>query len=132
MSKIVVRGRKFDGEVIEGTGFNVVCGSTHLYKDYVWYDIDSSSLRIRTSPELEKYPNPKMTKENVSELHELLVQTVINFCREKNIDEVDEVSFGADGLEDSIKFGKWTPSTDSSLRVTGIHDGKKKEIGYNI
>jgi hypothetical protein len=51
----------------------------------------------------------------------LLVQTCINFIKERNLTEIYEVSFGVDGLEnDAIEFGEWTPGIDSSLSVIGL------------
>lgn len=54
-------------------------------------------------------------------LHDHLVQEVIDFCREHDIKNVDEVHFHADGLQESIQKGRWEPWTDSSMSlvVTG-------------
>lgn len=47
-------------------------------------------------------------------LHHKLVDEVIGFCKAWNI-SIDEFNLSADGLEYSIKFGSWHPSTDSSF-----------------
>ena len=52
--------------------------------------------------DLPKYENSKVTHEQTVELHKLLVQTVIDFLKKENIDEVWEVQFSADGLEDGV------------------------------
>lgn len=70
--------------------------------------------------DLPKYENSKVTHEQTVELHKLLVQTVIDFLKKENIDEVWEVQFSADGLTDSVKQGEWTPSTDSYIGLIGI------------
>jgi hypothetical protein len=69
--------------------------------------------------DLPKYENSKVTHEQTVELHKLLVQTVIDFLKKENIDEVWEVQFSADGLTDSVKHGEWTPSTDSYIGLIG-------------
>lgn len=47
-------------------------------------------------------------------LHEEIINKIISFCRKHNL-IIDEVGLSADGLKDSISFGSWHPSTDSSL-----------------
>ena len=70
---------------------------------------------------LDEYKDPKTTRSDIKDLHKLLVQTCINFIKERNLTEIYEVSFGVDGLEnDAIEFGEWTPGMDSSLSVIGL------------
>ena len=38
---------------------------------------------------IDNYENPKTTTENIQELQELLVQTIINYCVENNLQEID-------------------------------------------
>jgi hypothetical protein len=78
--------------------------------------IDLKNILIMDLP---KYENSKVTHEQTVELHKLLVQTVIDFLKKENIDEVWEVQFSADGLTDSVKHGEWTPSTDSYIGLIG-------------
>jgi hypothetical protein len=67
-----------------------------------------------------KYPMQKCQDDSVNQkfrvLHKQIVNAVIQFCKENNI-MIDEFNLYADGLEDSIKHGKWCPSTDSSFRM---------------
>jgi len=58
-------------------------------------------------------------------LHEDLVNMIITWCMTNNV-EIDEFNLFADGLIDSIKYGKWVPSTDSSLRFNKYDDEFKK------
>lgn len=71
---------------------------------------------------LPRYQNSSVTCEQTQKLHKLLVQTVIDFLKEEKINEVWEVQFKADGLTDSVKFGEWTPSTDSYLGLVGLQE----------
>lgn len=71
---------------------------------------------------LQEYKDPKTTKEDIRELHNLLVQTCINFIREKELYDINEVSFGVDGLEEGAEYGEWTPGVDSSISVIGLQE----------
>ena len=72
---------------------------------------------------LDEYKDPKTTRSDIKDLHKLLVQTCINFIKERNLTEIYEVSFGVNGLEnDAIEFGEWTPGIDSSLSVIGLQE----------
>jgi hypothetical protein len=70
--------------------------------------------------------------DDVCELHDILVQTVIDYINEKGWKEVDAISFGADGLIASSEYGEWTPSTDSSLTIEGIKDGNRVELAHSM
>lgn len=86
--------------------------------------------------DLPKYSNPITTRENINELHHLLVQTCLDYMRKHNLTDIDEINFSADGLKSSYEYGEWTPGTDSSIEVIGLqmkeytsmHDGRKYEI----
>ena len=74
-----------------------------------------------------KYPLQKCQDETVKhkfdELHVELVDHIVKFCKENDI-MVDNFSLTGDGLKDSIKFGEWTPFTDSCLCLGIERDGK--------
>ena len=73
--------------------------------------------------DLRDYKNPITTKENITELHNLLVQTCLDYMREHNLTDIDEINFSADGLSGlSYEAGEWTPNTDSSLEVIGLEE----------
>ena len=59
----------------------------------------------------------------VCKLQERLVQTCIDFINEHKDDEqvrqIEKVAFNADCLQESVKHGKWHPSTDSYCAVYG-------------
>lgn len=85
--------------------------------------------------ELPKYQNPITTDENINQLHHILVQTCLNYIKEHELTDIDEIHFSADGLSSSYEYGEWTPGTDSSIRVIGLEfeeDGTpyRAEIGF--
>lgn len=55
-------------------------------------------------------------KKKFDNLHVEIVNKVIDFCKENNI-QIDEFNIYADGVRESIPFGKWTSVTDSSFRM---------------
>jgi len=52
-----------------------------------------------------------------SDLHEQIVNLVINFCKEHNLTDIDEFHVGADGIKGSIPYGVWCSCTDSSMSI---------------
>jgi hypothetical protein len=95
---------------------------------------------------LDKYENPITTKENINELHHILVQTCLDYMVKNGLKDIDEIHFDVDGLSGiSYEQCQWTPTTDSSLLVIGLQtkqyerkDGKfkdiyvRKEIGFSM
>ena len=86
---------------------------------------------------LEPYSNPVTTEGQLSELQDILVQVCINYININGLTDIDEITFSADSLQRSARFGKWVPATDSYIRAVGyeeINDGKnnycvRKKIG---
>lgn len=70
--------------------------------------------------EIPRHKNPKTTEQDISDLQNILVQDVIDFLNERGLQEVDTVAFHVDGLGESLKNGKWTSSSDSSIRFEGL------------
>jgi hypothetical protein len=69
---------------------------------------------------LKTYKENKSTKNKTSEsdikeLQERLVKCCIDFIKEKNLGDLETVSFRADMLQESSKGGMWLPCTDSSI-----------------
>ena len=62
------------------------------------------------------------------ELHHALVDLVISFCKENNID-IDEASLSIDSISASIPYGQQEACTDSSLVFNKeiIHRGEEQE-----
>ena len=67
--------------------------------------------------------DPKL-HEAFSALHEKIVNEVIAFCKEHNL-EVDEFCVSADGIRDSRDFGEWTPGTDSTMSMYAVKKNPK-------
>ena len=86
------------------------------------WEVDPTTVRIIRHDDLPKYENQITTTNDIKELQQRLVQTCIDFVKEKNLTDIDAVRFNVDGLEDSIEFGEWTPGMDSYIGVEGLQD----------
>lgn len=57
------------------------------------------------------------------ELHEHIVEEVLNFCREHNITDAYEFNISADGIHPaSVKMGLWTAAIDSCMTIYKGHN----------
>ena len=125
--------RKNSDEKLKGTGINIFDGNAILYDRYASYEVDSETVVLRADNRImEDYVNPTTDSKLSFKLHEKLVQTVIDFMVENNIDDIDEIQFNADSLQVSKQCRKWTPATDSGMVLIGYQDGKKKKIIESI
>ena len=88
------------------------------FNDVEWSNF-LRAVRKYVKNEKRYYDNPITTNDDASELQELLMQTAINFIKEKGLIDIDDISFSTDGLKESIDYGKWVPSTDSYLALYG-------------
>ena len=82
---------------------------------------------------VEDVPSLRLTKKkHIRELQRILVQTCIDFIRQKGLTDIYSVHFSADELDYSAQFGEWQSATDSYIRVNGIrlekHRRKNGEI----
>ena len=75
----------------------------------------------------DDYKDPITKEKDMKELLEILVQTTIDFINERGLTDIWSVSFGADDLQGSAKFGEWEPCTDASIHVTGMGKEKGKD-----
>lgn len=87
----------------------------------------ASDTFVRHWTDYDDYENPQTTKEDLSELLEILVQTSIDFIRERGLKDIDAIGFSADSLQESSRWGEWTPATDASVYVTGLGVEKGKD-----
>lgn len=70
---------------------------------------------------LEDKPKLNLTKrEHTKELQEILVQTCIDYIKEHGLKDIDAVYFSFDGAQESVEYGEWCPSSDSSITLRGI------------
>lgn len=91
-----------------------------------WAEFLHLSRKYRKA-DLPDYKNPVSTSTDARDLLNILVQTTIDFLKERKLDDVYEVSFGADGLYDSVDYGEWTPSTDASISFVGLQEDEGKD-----
>ena len=75
--------------------------------------------------------NKQITHEQTRELHDILVQTCIDFINDNNLKDVDVVAFSADSLQESARYNEWTPATDSFLTLEGV-EKSEKDRGYEV
>ena len=75
-------------------------------------------------PDYDDYENPQTTEKDLKELLEIPVQTTIDFINERGLKDIDAISFSADSLQESAKWGEWVSATDASVHATGL--GKEK------
>jgi hypothetical protein len=94
----------------------------YIFNCPMTWEVDPTSVRIIRHDDLPKYINPVTSTNDIKELQEKLVQTCIDFVKEKNLTDIDAVRFNVDGLEDSIEFGEWTPGMDSYIGVEGLQE----------
>lgn len=75
----------------------------------------------------DDYESPQTTKKDMRELLEILVQTSIDFIIERGLKDIDAIGFSADSLQESSRWGEWTPATDASVYLTGLGVEKGKD-----
>lgn len=92
----------------------------YIFNCPMTWEVDPATVRIIRHDDLHEYINPVTTTDDIKELQKKLVQTCIDFIKEKNLTDIDAVRFNVDGLEDSIQFGEWTPGMDSYIGVEGL------------
>ena len=96
-----------------------------IIKHYIFncpmtWEVDPSTVSIIQHEDLPKYVNPVTTTDDIKELQQRLVQTCINFIKEKNLTDIYAIRFNVNGLGDSIDFCEWTPGIDSYIGVEGV------------
>ena len=94
----------------------------YIFNCPMTWEVDPSTVRIIWHDDLPEYINPVTTTDDIKELQKKLVQTCIDFIKEKNLTDIVAVRFNVDGLEDSIEFGEWTPGMDSYIGVEGLQE----------
>lgn len=91
-----------------------------------WAEFLHLSRKYRKA-DLPDYKSPISTSDDAKDLLNILVDATIDFLKERKLDDVYEVSFGADGLYDSVTYGEWTPSTDASISFVGLQEDEDKD-----
>ncbi len=93
----------------------------------------AKEMRNPIVEKIEDVPPINYTKkEHIVELQRILVQTCLDFINKHGLTDIYSVSFNADELAFSAKYGKWHPATDSYLRVDGIRIEKHRRKNGEI
>lgn len=130
---IIVKGKSVEnGDKINGFGVKWLDNKVVVITEKGDIPIIPTSLFITNLPDKETFVEKVLSQEEINHLHEFLMQTLIDYFKKNNIFRVDEISFNVDNLNESINYGKWIPSTDSSLLLSGYEEGENKIIGYSM
>lgn len=111
----------------------------YIFNCPMTWEVDPSTVRVCYHKDLSDYENPVTTHKDIRDLQERLIQTCIDFIRERKLTDIYEVGFSVDGLErNAFEFGEWVPAIDSYISVTGLQNDEnanwrvRKLIGENI
>lgn len=95
----------------------------YIFNCPMTWEVDPASVHIIRHDDLPNYINPTTTTNDIKELQERLVQTCIDFVKEKNLTDIDMVRFNVDGLTgNAIEFGEWVSAMDSYIGVEGLQE----------
>lgn len=95
----------------------------YIFNCPIYWEVDPSTVHIIHHDDLPVYENPVTSQSDIKELQEKLVQTCIDFIKERNLTDIDAVRFNIDGLTgNAIEYGEWTPCMDSYIGVEGLQD----------
>lgn len=95
----------------------------YIFNCPMTWEVDPSTVHIIRHDDLPKYENPITTTNDIKELQQRLVQTCIDFIKEKNLTDIDAVRFNVDGLtRNAIEFGEWVAAMDSYIGVEGLQE----------
>lgn len=95
----------------------------YIFNCPMTWEVDPSSVHIIRHDDLPKYINPVTTTEDIKELQVRLVQTCVDFIKERNLTDIDMVRFNVDGMTgNAIEFGEWVPAMDSYIGVEGLQE----------
>lgn len=95
----------------------------YIFNCPMTWEVDPTTVRIIKHEDLPKYENPVTTTNDIKELQQRLVQTCIDFVKEKNLTDIDMVRFSVDGLTgNAIEFGEWVAAMDSYIGMEGLQE----------
>ena len=95
----------------------------YIFNCPMTWEVDPVTVRIIRHDDLPNYENPVTTTNDIKELQVRLVQTCIDFVKEKNLTDIDMVRFNVDGLTgNAIEFGEWVAAMDSYIGVEGLQE----------
>lgn len=95
----------------------------YIFNCPMTWEVYPATVRIIRHDDLPNYENPVTTTNDIKELQERLVQTCIDFVKEKNLTDIDMVRFNVDGLTgNAIEFGEWVAAMDSYIGIEGLQE----------
>ena len=95
----------------------------YIFNCPMTWEVKPETVKIIRYNDIPDFDCPVTTQNDIKELQEKLVQTCIDFIKERNLTDVNGISFNVDGLfENAIKYGEWTPEMDSYIGVEGLQD----------
>lgn len=68
------------------------------------------------------YREKEELKDKWKEFHLKIVNEIISFCKINKVNDVTDVDLHIDGLDSSLPYGEWQPSTDSSFSAYNSYD----------
>ena len=75
--------RKDSDEKLKGTGINIIGDTAILYNQYASYEVEPETVLLRADNHtMEEYNNPTTDSKLAFQLHEKIVQTIIDFMVE--------------------------------------------------
>ena len=74
--------------------------------------------------------NPNQNK-LAKELQDRLVQCCIDYIKETGDTNIDRVTFTADALQESSKYGSWQPCTDSTCELEKLTNDGYETISFS-
>ena len=83
---------------------------------------------LKTKQGCSIYPQITIRISNQNELSQLLYFHFVEFCRRHFVDlnKMDYLSFSVENIKDSISYGGWSPSSDSSFTL--YNKGRKNIV----
>lgn len=85
------------------------------------FEKEMDEIREKLESNSEGYPSEIPCQDELArELQARLVQTCLDFIKEKGDKYIWRVEFTADSLQESAKDGRWMPCTDSFIELEGL------------
>lgn len=133
MLRLIVKGKRKDTEErLTGFGFKLENNEYIILTDKGEFPIIPSSLMVINLEEAKEDNRLNIPQKNITGLHDAVMATCIGYLKNKNMYGVEEISFNADSIGNSVDAGCWMPDCDSSLYIYGYIDGRRKLIGNSI
>jgi len=105
--------------------------SGHAYEILAWEANELIHLINTHYRNPKEHEDPEMM-ELARELQKKLMQCTIDFFRERGVEDIWSVAWGADDLPSSIEKGMWTPYSDSSITMEKLTEDGRVPVAFVI